>query len=157
MSRVGSKCDACDACDAAALSSRESAAWSQRRRTHPMALARCTLIAGIPCRRHPPGPKAEVFEAQGLGESGMTSQLSWNHYHRWSKLRDANLHASLQDPQTTTGGGRKQRALSSARDARLNNARHITTHPNAQAPMAPACSASTVSWRKAPLQRRTPS
>ena len=46
----------------------------------------------------------------------MTSQLSWNHYHRWSKLRDSNLHASLQDPATTTGGGRKQRAISSASD-----------------------------------------
>jgi len=75
--------------------------------------------------------------------SGMTSQLSWNHYHRWSKLRDANLHASLQDPLTTTGGGRKQRALSSAlHDAHVNTTHHLTsliqhcynTHQHASAP-----------------------
>jgi hypothetical protein len=51
---------------------------------------------------------------QGKFEFRMASQLSWNHYHKWDKLRDYKALSQSTADLEATGQGRKARALSSA-------------------------------------------
>jgi hypothetical protein len=44
----------------------------------------------------------------------MASQLSWNHYHKWDKLRDYKALTQSTADLEVTGQGRKARSLSSA-------------------------------------------
>ncbi len=43
----------------------------------------------------------------------MASQLSWNYYHKWDRLRDYKVLTCILSDLEETGQGRKARALTS--------------------------------------------